>query len=104
MAAVDRGFNATLHRYYAKAQTEFKPKLLAQDNVFLQDIFTRFVAIGMRYSEQLLTERHSEKNDPEHPVSCGLYRLEKGQSLEYTYSKAKSNVHAILYSMHLTHP
>lgn len=34
---------------------------------------------------------NSEKNDPEKPVSCGFYRLEKGTPLvyEYTYHEMK---------------
>lgn len=54
--------------YYAKAQTEFKPPLLVSSNVFLGDIFS------------------SEKLDAEKPISCGLYRLEKGEPLVYTYT------------------
>lgn len=54
--------------YYEKAQTEFKPPLLASSNVFLGDIFS------------------SQKLDAEKPISCGLYRLEKGEPLVYTYA------------------
>lgn len=34
---------------------------------------------------------HSDKNDSEKPISCGLYRLEKGTPLvyEYTYHEMK---------------
>lgn len=34
---------------------------------------------------------HSEKNNAEKPISCGLYRLEKGTPLvyEYTYDEMK---------------
>ncbi|KAA8904975.1 RmlC-like cupin domain-containing protein [Sphaerosporella brunnea] len=54
--------------YYPRAQSEFKPKLLAGDNVFLQDIYS------------------SDKIDPEKPISAGFYRLEKGEKLVYTYA------------------
>ncbi|KAH0613865.1 uncharacterized protein H6S33_005751 [Morchella sextelata] len=54
--------------YYEKAQTEFKPQLLVGNNVFLGDIFS------------------SEKMDAEKPISCGLYRLEQGEPLVYTYT------------------
>ncbi|EED15355.1 ethanolamine utilization protein (EutQ), putative [Talaromyces stipitatus ATCC 10500] len=59
--------------YYEKAQSTFKPPLIANDNAFLGDISS------------------SEKNDAEHPVSCGFYRLEKGTPLvyEYTYHEMK---------------
>lgn len=35
--------------------------------------------------------KHSESNDAEKPISCGLYRLEKGTPLvyEYTYHEMK---------------
>ncbi|KAJ9635420.1 hypothetical protein H2201_003080 [Coniosporium apollinis] len=54
--------------YYRKAQSNFKPPLIANENAYLGDVFT------------------SEKNDPEKPVSCGFYRLEKGTPLVYTYT------------------
>jgi len=54
--------------YYPKAQSEFKPKLLAQGNVFLEDIYT------------------SDKIDAVKPISAGFYRLEKGEPLVYTYT------------------
>ncbi|KAK5166013.1 RmlC-like cupin domain-containing protein [Cryomyces antarcticus] len=55
-------------KYFAKAQSTFQPPLIANENAYLGDIAS------------------SEKNDPEHPVSCGLYRLEKGTPLVYTYT------------------
>jgi len=54
--------------YYEGAQKNFKPKLLAQDNVFLEDIFS------------------SQTLDSEKPISAGFYRLEKGEPLVYTYT------------------
>jgi len=57
--------------YYEKAQSTFKPPLIANENAFLGDIST--------------------SNDPEKPISCGLYRLEKGTPLvyDYTYNEMK---------------
>ncbi|PGH04198.1 hypothetical protein AJ79_07176 [Helicocarpus griseus UAMH5409] len=55
-------------KYHAKAQSTFKPPLIANENAFLGDVFS------------------SESNDPEKPVSCGFYRLEKGTPLVYTYT------------------
>lgn len=48
--------------YYSKAQSEYKPPLIANENAFLGDVYS------------------SEKNDSKSPVSCGFYRLEKGES------------------------
>jgi uncharacterized cupin superfamily protein len=59
--------------HYAKAQTEFKPPLIANENAYLGDVAT------------------SEPNDPTAPISAGFYRLEKGTPLvyEYTYHEMK---------------
>ncbi|KAK0257825.1 hypothetical protein B0A54_10866 [Friedmanniomyces endolithicus] len=59
--------------YFKQQQQTFKPPLLANENAFLGDIAS------------------SAKNNPEKPVSCGLYRLEKGTPLvyEYTYDEMK---------------
>ncbi|KAI5813281.1 RmlC-like cupin domain-containing protein [Pyronema omphalodes] len=54
--------------YHPKAQSTFKPPLIANNNAFLGDIFS------------------SEKVNPEKPISAGLYRLEKGEPLVYTYT------------------
>ncbi|CAG8213263.1 unnamed protein product [Penicillium salamii] len=54
--------------YHAKAQSTFKPPLIANENAFLGDIET------------------SEKENPDKPMSAGFYRLEKGTPLVYTYS------------------
>ncbi|KAI5795518.1 RmlC-like cupin domain-containing protein [Geopyxis carbonaria] len=54
--------------YYEKAQSTFKPQLLASNNVFLQDVYS------------------SDKLDSEKPISAGFYRLEKGEPLVYTYT------------------
>ncbi|KAJ9191256.1 hypothetical protein DTO166G4_5754 [Paecilomyces variotii] len=59
--------------YYAQAQSNFKPPLIANNNAFLGDVFS------------------SEKENPDKPMSAGLYRLEKGEPLvyEYTYDELK---------------
>ncbi|KAI9750959.1 MAG: hypothetical protein M4579_006239 [Chaenotheca gracillima] len=54
--------------HFAKAQSTFKPPLIANENAYLGDIAS------------------SEKNDATSPVSCGFYRLEKGTPLVYTYT------------------
>ncbi|KAI9675304.1 MAG: hypothetical protein M1817_001207 [Caeruleum heppii] len=63
----------TSFQHFAKAQTEFKPPLIANENAFLGDIAT------------------SETTDPTSPISAGFYRLEKGTPLvyEYTYHEMK---------------
>ncbi|KAB8231946.1 hypothetical protein ETB97_004816 [Aspergillus alliaceus] len=53
--------------YHAKAQSTFKPPLIANENAYLGDIVS------------------SEQNDPEKPISGGFYRLEKGTPLVYEY-------------------
>jgi ethanolamine utilization protein EutQ (cupin superfamily) len=52
--------------HYAGAQTKFQPPLIANENAFLGDVFT--------------------STDTDKPISCGLYRLEKGTPLVYTYT------------------
>lgn len=54
--------------YFAKAQSTFKPPLIANENAFLGDVAS------------------SESLDAEKPISCGFYRLEKGTPLVYTYT------------------
>ncbi|RPA99087.1 putative ethanolamine utilization protein [Choiromyces venosus 120613-1] len=53
--------------HHPSAQQTFKPALLAAPNVYLQDIFNSSAQTGS-------------------PISCGLYRLEKGPPLVYTYT------------------
>lgn len=57
--------------YHAKAQTEYKPPLIANENAFLGDV--------------------AESTDATAPLSAGFYRLEKGTPLvyEYTYHEMK---------------
>jgi len=54
--------------HFAKAQTTFKPPLIANENAYLGDIAT------------------SQKLAPESPITAGFYRLEKGTPLVYTYT------------------
>jgi uncharacterized cupin superfamily protein len=54
--------------HFSKVQSEFKPPLIANENAYLGDVAS------------------SEKIDPEKPISCGIYRLEKGTPLVYTYT------------------
>ncbi|OJD15059.1 hypothetical protein AJ78_04653 [Emergomyces pasteurianus Ep9510] len=55
-------------KYHEKAQWTIKPPLIANENAYLGDVFS------------------SEPNNPEKPISCGFYRLEKGTPLVYTYT------------------
>jgi len=55
-------------KHYAKAQSSFKPPLIANENAYLGDVYS------------------SEHIDAEKPVSCGFYRLEAGTPLVYTYT------------------
>ncbi|KAB8075620.1 RmlC-like cupin domain-containing protein [Aspergillus leporis] len=59
--------------YHAKAQSTFKPPLIANENAYLGDIAS------------------SDNDNPEKPMSAGFYRLEKGTPLvyEYTYDEMK---------------
>ncbi|KAF7594998.1 hypothetical protein BBP40_007598 [Aspergillus hancockii] len=63
----------TAFTYHAKAQSTFKPPLIANENSFLGDI------------------QSSENDNPDKPMSAGFYRLEKGTPLvyEYTYDEMK---------------
>ena len=55
-------------KHHAQAQKDFKPPLLANENAYLGDVFS------------------SDQTNPEAPMSAGLYRLEKGTPLVYTYT------------------
>ncbi|KAL8981990.1 MAG: hypothetical protein Q9205_003385, partial [Flavoplaca limonia] len=52
--------------YFANAQSEFKPPLIANGNAFLGDVFS--------------SDRTTN------PISAGFYRLEPGPELVYTYT------------------
>ena len=52
--------------YLQQAQSTYKPPLIANENAFLGDVAT------------------SQENDAKSPVSCGFYRLEKGEQLSYS--------------------
>lgn len=54
--------------YFAKAQSTFKPPLIANENAFLGDVAS------------------SDSIDSTSPISAGFYRLEKGTPLVYTYT------------------
>lgn len=54
--------------YYPAAAYDFNPPLIAHDNHFLGDISS------------------SEKNDPEKPISAGIYVFKPGSELEYAYN------------------
>lgn len=58
---------AVAFAHHAQAQTDFNIPLLAGNNAYLGDLFS------------------SDKVNPEKPISAGLYRLEKGEPLVYTY-------------------
>lgn len=51
--------------YLPKQQQDYKPPLIANENAYLGDVAT------------------SDQNDSEKPVSCGFYRLEKGESATF---------------------
>ncbi|KAH8431541.1 cupin domain-containing protein [Aspergillus melleus] len=53
--------------YHPKAQSTFKPPLIANENAFLGDIDS------------------SDRYNPEKPITAGFYRLEKGTPLVYEY-------------------
>ncbi|OAX81274.1 hypothetical protein ACJ72_04382 [Emergomyces africanus] len=55
-------------KYREKALSTLELPLIANDNAYLADVFS------------------SEQNDPDKPISCGFYRLEKGAPLVYTYT------------------
>lgn len=54
-------------QHFAQAQSTFDIPLLAGDNAYLGDIFS------------------SDQTEPEKPISSGLFRLQKGEPLTYTY-------------------
>lgn len=53
---------------YKNAPVDFKPRLLANENAYLEDIFS------------------SDQVNPDKPLSSGLFRLEPGTPLKYTYT------------------
>ncbi|KAF2237756.1 putative ethanolamine utilization protein [Viridothelium virens] len=54
--------------YFGKAQSTFKPPLIANENAYLGDIAS------------------SDKIDSTSPITSGFYRLEKGTPLVYHYT------------------
>lgn len=94
-------------QYFAKAQSEFKPPLIANENAYLGDVYSSYVHYTIAsfrvlvinlcpriipwssasiVKNPLLTRSISESTDPEKPISGGFYRLEKGTPLDYTYT------------------
>ncbi|OQV05278.1 hypothetical protein CLAIMM_10046 [Cladophialophora immunda] len=67
-AAPEKMGSTPAFKHFSKVQSEFKPPLIANENAFLGDVAS------------------SESIDPEKPISCGIYRLEKGTPLVYTYT------------------
>jgi ethanolamine utilization protein EutQ (cupin superfamily) len=59
-------------KHFSKAQSEFKPPLIANENAYLGDIVS--------------------STDTEKPVSAGFYRLEKGTPLVYTYTYHETKI------------
>ncbi|KAI9817435.1 MAG: hypothetical protein M1827_001045 [Pycnora praestabilis] len=67
-AAIEKPQGPPKFTHFSKAQKTFKPPLIANENAFLGDVIS------------------NDKIDPEKPLSCGFYRLEKGTPLVYTYT------------------
>ena len=59
-------------KHIAKAQTEYKPPLIANENAYLGDVIT--------------------STDTDKPISSGFYRLEKGTPLVYTYTYHETKI------------
>lgn len=85
-------------QYFEKAQSSFKPPLVTNENAFLGDVASSYAHF---FFLSLFAECHLESatkkscadcfatrqsTSPETPISGGLYRLEKGTPLDYTYS------------------
>ena len=83
-------------KHYAKAQSSFKPPLIANENAYLGDVYSRSVSnlslyplvqpVPRELTSALVRWFYSEHIDAEKPVSCGFYRLEAGTPLVYTYT------------------
>lgn len=59
-------------KHFSKVQSEFKPPLIANENAYLGDVVS--------------------STDTEKPISCGIYRLEKGTPLVYTYTYHETKI------------
>ena len=59
-------------KFFPKTQSEFKPPLIANENAYLGDVVT--------------------STDAEKPISAGIYRLEKGTPLVYTYTYHETKI------------
>lgn len=65
-AASEKMSSPAAFKHYSKAQSTFKPPLIANENAFLGDVYSSV--------------------DTEKPIACGFYRLEAGTPLIYTYT------------------
>ena len=83
-------------KHYSKAQSTFKPPLIANENAYLGDVYSRSVSslrlaplirpIPQELTCALMRWFYSDHIDTEKPISCGFYRLEAGTPLVYTYT------------------
>ncbi|RMZ74327.1 ethanolamine utilization [Pyrenophora seminiperda CCB06] len=83
-------------QYFEKAQTSFKPPLIANENAYLGDVVSSYVSSPffifllfiylLSFPARSANKKHRESTDPEKPISGGFYRLEKGTPLVYTYT------------------
>ena len=77
-------------QYFEKAQTSFKPPLIANENAYLGDVVSSYVIRTSSFlslaKKNPLRSKCRESTDPEKPISGGFYRLEKGTPLVYTYT------------------
>lgn len=64
--------SSPVFKYFPKTQAEFKPPLIANENAFLGDVVT--------------------SSDGDKPISAGIYRLEKGTPLVYTYTYHETKI------------
>lgn len=55
-------------QHHSSLPTTFHPELLANENAYLEDVFS------------------SDQTSPEKPLSSGLFRLDPGTPLVYTYT------------------
>lgn len=72
--------------YHAKAQSTYKPPLIANENAFLGDVDSRYLLPVISYIDRTTANRISDSYNPDKPISAGFYRLEKGTPLTYEYS------------------
>lgn len=77
-------------KHYSKAQSTFKPPCISSNNAFLGDVFSRHALPPPQPSSSPFppadSGHDSQHLDATAPISCGFYRLEKGDPLVYTYT------------------